>query len=305
MHGSGEITNPLAVLMGGRHAAGFYRPGHFCPDPERFVEWRDDEHEVLRYLRLMERLGVPARGSALEFPLHDRDWSEWLALGLPRDGYAVVHPGSQLPSRRWPAERFAAVADALSQAGLQVVLTGTDGEAGITGAVKAKMRCQPLGRVKSDLRFLLRENKEKNKTRHQTDPKRHIRQSYKPLLRKANLCDLSIACIDERRRRLIDRSDRSALECIRIQRNAFEAPGFLFSHTRRSSREFSRSIRRPVWRCIRGTGDWVRRRRLRLFRKIRIEGICVEFFRHRSAILRQFDLISSIKRPLDSAGGMS
>jgi ADP-heptose:LPS heptosyltransferase len=144
MHGSGEITNPLAVLMGGRHTAGFYRPGHFCPDAERFVEWRDDEHEVLRYLRLMERLGVPARGSALEFPLHDRDWSEWLALGLPRERYAVVHPGSQLPSRRWPPERFAAVADALAEAGLRVVLTGTDGEAGLTGAVKGSMRFQPL-----------------------------------------------------------------------------------------------------------------------------------------------------------------
>jgi ADP-heptose:LPS heptosyltransferase len=140
MHGSGEITNPLAVLMGARQTAGFYRPGGYCPDPQRYAEWRDDEHEVLRYLRLMERLGVPPRGSALEFPLHEGDWSEWRALGLQRGRYAVVHAGAQLPSRRWPAERFAAVADALAKQGLQIVLTGTPGEKDIVAGVARHMR---------------------------------------------------------------------------------------------------------------------------------------------------------------------
>ena len=144
MHGSGEITNPLAVLMGGGCTAGYYRSGHYCPDAERYVEWRDDEHEVLRYLRLMERLGVPSRGSALDFPLHDDDWREWTALGLARGSYAVVHAGSQLPSRRWPAERFAEVADALAKEGLQVVLTGTKNEASVTGMVKNFMKSPAL-----------------------------------------------------------------------------------------------------------------------------------------------------------------
>ena len=140
MHGSGEITNPLAAIMGARHVAGFYRPGRFCPDPERFVEWRDGEHEVLRYLRLMERLGIEPQGSALEFPLHEQDWREWDALGLAAGGYAVVHPGAQLASRRWPAERFAQVADALAAEGLRVVLTGTEAETPILEAVKRAMR---------------------------------------------------------------------------------------------------------------------------------------------------------------------
>jgi ADP-heptose:LPS heptosyltransferase len=144
MHGSGEITNPLVVLMGARHTAGFYRAGRYCPDPERYVEWRDDEHEVLRYLRLMERLGVPARGSALEFPLHERDWHEWTALGLEPGRYGVIHAGSQLPSRRWPPERFAAVGDALADEGLPVVLTGTQAEKDIASRVAAHMRAAAL-----------------------------------------------------------------------------------------------------------------------------------------------------------------
>jgi ADP-heptose:LPS heptosyltransferase len=144
LHGSGELTNPLSVLMGARHTAGFYRAGQYCPDPERFVEWRDDEHEVLRYLRLMGRLGIAPRGSALEFPLHDADWREWTHLGLERGRYAVVHAGAQLPSRRWPAERFAQVADALAAQGLQVVLTGTKAEAALTAGVAAAMRSPAL-----------------------------------------------------------------------------------------------------------------------------------------------------------------
>ena len=137
MHGSGELTNPLAVLMGGALTAGFYRPGHYRPDAQRFFAWRDDEHEVLRWLRLAGELGMEARGAELEFPLAERDWAEWRALGL--GDYAVLHAGSQLPSRRWPAERFAEVGDALAEEGLQVVLTGTAGEAGLVRKVSYEM----------------------------------------------------------------------------------------------------------------------------------------------------------------------
>jgi ADP-heptose:LPS heptosyltransferase len=144
LHGSGEIMNPLVGEMGARLSAGFYRAGQYCPDPARYVEWRDGEHEVLRYLRLLERLGIPSQGAALEFPLAEADWREWNALGLARDAYAVVHPGSQLASRRWPPERFAAVADALAADGLKVVLTGTSGEADLTEAVKRAMHAPAL-----------------------------------------------------------------------------------------------------------------------------------------------------------------
>jgi len=140
MHGSGGFTNPLTVLMGARHNAGFHLPGGYRPDPERFVEWRDGEHEVQRYLRLLAHLGVPAKGSQLEFPLDASDWREFGSFGLNDRSYAVVHPGSQLPSRRWPAERFAEVADALATDGLRIVLTGTRLESFLIGKVKRAMR---------------------------------------------------------------------------------------------------------------------------------------------------------------------
>jgi len=147
MHGSGEVTNSVVARMGARHTAGFYRAGAVCPDAERFLEWRDAEHEVLRHLRLAARLGATLQDPALEFPLRDADWHEWTDFGLEAGTYAVVHPGAQLASRRWPPERFARVADALAADGLRVVLTGTLGEAPVVQAVDTAMTSPALSLV--------------------------------------------------------------------------------------------------------------------------------------------------------------
>jgi ADP-heptose:LPS heptosyltransferase len=49
--------------------------------------------------------------------------------------YAVVAPGASCPSRRWPADRFAAVVRALADDGLTVAVTGTGKEAGLVAEV--------------------------------------------------------------------------------------------------------------------------------------------------------------------------
>ncbi|MGV3653240.1 MAG: glycosyltransferase family 9 protein [Noviherbaspirillum sp.] len=143
MHGSGGLSNPLAVLLGATRTAGYYRPGEYCPEPATFLPWPEREHEVLRCLRLVEGLGAPACGTRLEFPVAqaERDALRRAAPELPPPGtYACVHPGARLASRRWMPERFAAVADRLAGAGLGIVLTGSAGEAGLTDAVRRAMR---------------------------------------------------------------------------------------------------------------------------------------------------------------------
>jgi ADP-heptose:LPS heptosyltransferase len=53
-----------------------------------------------------------------------------------------VHGGAQLPSRRWPVERFASMAQALADEGWQIALTGSAGEAPLT-AMLARMISGP------------------------------------------------------------------------------------------------------------------------------------------------------------------
>ncbi|RJG08031.1 glycosyltransferase family 9 protein [Noviherbaspirillum cavernae] len=147
MHGSGNLSNPLAMLFGAKRVAGFYRMDQYCPDFESFIPWLDGEHEVRRFVRLMAFLGVPPQGESLEFPLSATDEAALCRCGtvVPAPGsYVCVHPGARLPSRRWLPQRFAAVADRLAESGLQVVLTGSGDEHEIVQAVRGAMRAPAI-----------------------------------------------------------------------------------------------------------------------------------------------------------------
>jgi ADP-heptose:LPS heptosyltransferase len=183
MHGAGEIANPLMVLMGAAENAGYFRPGRYCPDAQRYLPWQDEEDDVARWLRLAAHLGAAPRGSFLEFPLRPQDWEEWRALRLDR--YVCLHCGAQ-------SQRFAELGDALAAEGWKVVLTGNASVAaamrepaisiagrtsiGGTAAVIAKARLvvssdaetsliaaamrTPTARVAPDVRQTLREARE-------------------------------------------------------------------------------------------------------------------------------------------------
>lgn len=147
MHGSGRLSNPIAMLFGAERTAGFYQPGDYCPNPQTFMPWDERAHEVLRGLQLMEFLGIEPQGEQLEFPLCEADYRalQRSYLGLPAPGtYVCVHPGARLPSRRWQPRRFAEVADRLADNGMKIVLTGAPDEAALVGAVEREMRVPAL-----------------------------------------------------------------------------------------------------------------------------------------------------------------
>jgi ADP-heptose:LPS heptosyltransferase len=147
MHGSGILTNPLLMTFGASRNAGFYRHGEYCPDPRHFMCWNEQQHEVVRNVQLMEYLGVPAQGEDLEFPLTQSDYRALLHShdDLPAPGsYVCLHPGAQMPSRRWPVQRFAELADRLNAAGLPIVLTGSTQELGLSRSVAQAMQTSAL-----------------------------------------------------------------------------------------------------------------------------------------------------------------
>lgn len=147
LHGSGSLSNPFTVLLGAGGTAGYFLPGQYCPDPRTFLPWDEREHEVQRFVRLMEFLGVPPHGEQLEFPLAEADYRalQRSHTHLPPPGtYVCIHPGARLPSRRWLPQRFAEVADRLAAEGLAIVLTGSAGESELAGTVLRAMRVPAL-----------------------------------------------------------------------------------------------------------------------------------------------------------------
>ncbi len=145
LHGSGAHSNGVVATLGARVWAGFYPAGGANPDPARFLPYPEHEPEVRRWLRLVEFLGIPAQGEALEFPIEAAEWRAAAArrarFGLRPGQYACLHPGARAPARRWRTERFARIADYLAGRGLQVVLTGVADEAPLTAAVARAMQC--------------------------------------------------------------------------------------------------------------------------------------------------------------------
>jgi ADP-heptose:LPS heptosyltransferase len=143
LHGSGEITNGIVARLGARQVAGFHPDGAACPDPRWFVTWPDRGREAERLLGLPLHLGAAQTSLALEFALCTEDRAEterlWGAAGGRAEQYICVHPGARLRSRRWPAERFAQVAEALRGKGLRVVLTGSAGDAQAVSGFRAAL----------------------------------------------------------------------------------------------------------------------------------------------------------------------
>jgi len=81
------------------------------------LEWPEDRHEVLRWCDLLQRHGICCDPFDFRLP----------PAGA-RTGSIVIHPGASTGARRWPAERYAAVAEAL---GPDVVVTAGPGELGL------------------------------------------------------------------------------------------------------------------------------------------------------------------------------
>jgi ADP-heptose:LPS heptosyltransferase len=113
LHGSGPESHRVLLRL---------RPGRLVafastPAGVEGPQWDPAEHEVARWCRLVsESLGVPADPADLLLKPP--------AIEPPVAGAVVVHPGAAFPARRWPVERFAAVARWATELGHEVVVTG-------------------------------------------------------------------------------------------------------------------------------------------------------------------------------------
>jgi ADP-heptose:LPS heptosyltransferase len=117
LHGSGPESHRALLAARPRDLLAFACPEAGVEGPA----WRDDEHEVDRWCRLLRERGVPADPERLDLPRGP-------ARPARRSGVTVVHPGAASGSRRWPPARFAAVARAERRTGRRVLVTGGPAE---------------------------------------------------------------------------------------------------------------------------------------------------------------------------------
>ncbi|HEX4812804.1 MAG TPA: glycosyltransferase family 9 protein [Nonomuraea sp.] len=136
IHGGGRYSNPFVRRLGARVTAGLRAPD--AEGLDRWVPYTDFHHETLRFLQVAELVGAVADGLEARLEVTGRDRAELAAaFGEPPPGLVAVHPGATDPRRRWPVERFAAVADAI---GRPVAVTGTEAERHLVEGVIAAMR---------------------------------------------------------------------------------------------------------------------------------------------------------------------
>jgi ADP-heptose:LPS heptosyltransferase len=129
LHDRGPESHNLLLATEPRRLLAFAHPA--VPASSQGPRWRADEHEVARWCRLLEESGIAADPGRLGIELPPGP----LPHGVR--GATLVHPGAASPARRWPAERFAAVARAEARAGRAVVVTGGPDEVALAHEVAA------------------------------------------------------------------------------------------------------------------------------------------------------------------------
>jgi len=125
----------LVLLSRGRRKIGFQASpgiadeGNYLFTNERYQPLNIEKHALERYLDLIAQVGVKVDKPTLNFPVPVASLREAEKLlqnnGFARHPLVAIHPVAKWPTKQWPLENFARVADALAQRGVAVILTGS------------------------------------------------------------------------------------------------------------------------------------------------------------------------------------
>ena len=91
------------------------------PGTESLPEFSFEDHILVRWERILQPTGIRTERNDLYLA------SDGAAFG-PWTGTTIIHVGSASPARRWPVERWAAVAEMVTAMGHSVVVTGSEAE---------------------------------------------------------------------------------------------------------------------------------------------------------------------------------
>ncbi|MFI2611070.1 glycosyltransferase family 9 protein [Kitasatospora sp. NPDC018619] len=132
LHGNGPPSHQLLRTVRPGRLLGYARSG---TPPLAGPLWRADEHERERWCRLLHWYGIEADPGDLRIRPPERP--------SPAPGAVLLHPGADAGARRWPAERFAALARALRAQGRRVVVSAGAGERALAERVAGAAALPP------------------------------------------------------------------------------------------------------------------------------------------------------------------
>jgi ADP-heptose:LPS heptosyltransferase len=146
MHGSGAVSNGFLAALGARASLGY---GSDADDRlTTRVPWNEDEHEIDRWLRLVAALGATTDTADVRWPVlpaEEARAAQLLGRLGPEGPVVGLHAGAKDAARRWPADRFATLANRLSnELGARIVLTGSETERDATAAIARTTACPVL-----------------------------------------------------------------------------------------------------------------------------------------------------------------
>jgi ADP-heptose:LPS heptosyltransferase len=125
IYGGGRYSNPLVKRFEARITIGIKAAD--AEPLDRWVSFSRLHNNRLLMLEVAALAGANRLRLGRELEVTDRDRQEAASV-IPADQFrplVLIHPGAGDPRRHWPAERFAAVADALFEAGALIAMNGT------------------------------------------------------------------------------------------------------------------------------------------------------------------------------------
>jgi ADP-heptose:LPS heptosyltransferase len=141
LQGGGHYSNPFLLRLGARVTAGLKTLDAVPLD--RWIPYIYFQREIVRFLEVVSLVGAAPVEIEPRLALQKEDVIESQAIvpETPKP-IAALHPGAGDPQRRWPPEKFAAVGDALAEAGAHVVVIGTGDERELLEEVIDHMRTE-------------------------------------------------------------------------------------------------------------------------------------------------------------------
>lgn len=122
LHTSQRIALPLCSLLGATHIIGTRGINKGLDSLLTITLEPAYEHEILRRLRMVERVGGKIHTEMLQF------FPEEKSCPLPQGKWVAIHPGSKDGFKRWPARNFIKVGKELQAKGYRIFLSGTEKE---------------------------------------------------------------------------------------------------------------------------------------------------------------------------------